>query len=55
MDNGYGESKNKNLNCDLPVVWAVVQLVGGVGGREGRVEHEVGVGTARAGEGGLPP
>ena len=28
---------------DLQVVWAVVQLVGGVGGCEGRVEHEGGV------------
>ena len=33
--------ENQNTEYDLPVVWAVVQLVGGVGGREGRVEHEV--------------
>ncbi|MFT5368722.1 MAG: hypothetical protein ACI8V2_003689 [Candidatus Latescibacterota bacterium] len=28
-----------------PVVWAVVQLVCGVGGCAGRVEHEVGCGN----------
>jgi hypothetical protein len=37
--------ENQNTEYDLPVVWAVVQLVGGVGGREGRVEHEAGCGN----------
>jgi hypothetical protein len=45
----------KELQFASQVGWAVVQLVGFGVWVEGRVEREVGVGTARAGEGGLRP
>ncbi|MBT3604418.1 MAG: hypothetical protein HOE48_08970 [Candidatus Latescibacteria bacterium] len=53
MANGKRQKNISKLEYDLLVGWAVVQLVGGDVWVKGAWNARWGVGTARAGEGGL--